>query len=313
MIKITLSAYGRFLLLSLLLVVSCGAFADVTLTVPEKILLWNDKPLVTPDREHKDGTRVQAVDNPSMQVFKADPAKAHGGAVVIFPGGGYVRLAIEHEGYDIARYFNRLGYTAFVVSYRMKEYGAPYPLLDAQRAVRLVRKQAAAYQIDPHRIGVIGFSAGGHVAGSVATRFDYLRDQEAPQLRSISARPDFAILVYPVITMRGEATHQGSKQALLGAAPSVQLEHDYSLETQVSAKTPPVFIVHGAGDKSVPLANSLDFYRALLVHQPRAELHIYQTAVHGFGLRENEGTASYWGEPLVHWLSANGFDQQKAR
>lgn len=275
----------------------------------DPLTLWSEQKPVTPDREKVENGRVFGVDNPSITPFWPENHNADTPlpAVVIFPGGGYVRLAIEHEGYDIARWFNSLGVAAFVVKYRMQEYGFPAPLLDGLRAVRVVRANAEEWGLDANKIGVIGFSAGGHLAASVTTRYDFRESGTTDPLEAVSARPDFSILGYPVVTLQGDDAHAGSRQALLGEQPSAQLLQENSLENQVKAGIPPVFIVHGIGDKAVPVGNSLVFFNEVQKHNPHSELHVYQTNVHGFGMRKDQGTVTAWPEVLKNWLQHNGF------
>lgn len=278
-----------------------GVTSPVSDLPADPIYLWAEKPLVSPDREHIKDQRVYAVDNPAMIPYWPAAQKANGAAVVIFPGGGYVRLAINHEGHDIAKWFAERGVAAFVVKYRMQEHGFPAPLLDGLRAVRQVRKQAAAWGIDPAKVGVIGFSAGGHVAASVATRSDFKVDALDP-LSEISARPDFAILGYPVITLEGDDAHAGSRKALLGENPDPKLVRENSLQRQVSDQVPPTFIFHGIGDQAVPVTNSLQFFNELQKHNKQSELHIYQTSIHGVGMIQGQGTVSNWPQALELWL-----------
>lgn len=295
----------RWFLSFALLSCLCGVSVQVSAELPSQpIYLWSENPLVSPDREYIKDQRVYAVDNPSMTPFWPEPGKANGTAVVIFPGGGYVRLAIDHEGYDIAKWLNARGVVAFVVKYRMKEYGFPANLEDALRAVRLVRSKAAEWQLDAHKIGVIGFSAGGHMAASAATRYDYNPAKDDP-LAAVSARPDFAILGYPVITMEGEDAHAGSRKALLGERPSAQLMHENSLQTQVKADVPPVFMFHGIADQSVPVTNSLNFFAQVQKYNKQSELHIYQSNIHGVGMIQGQGTISSWPQALELWLRQN--------
>lgn len=296
----TLSAFVLFL--------SCLPVVGVADPVPElpvdPIYLWAEKPLVSPDREHIKDQRVYAVDNPSMIPYWPDADKANGTAVVIFPGGGYVRLAIDHEGHDIAKWFAERGVAAFVVKYRMQEHGFPAPLLDGLRAVRLVRNNASEWNIDPAKIGVIGFSAGGHLAASVTTRPDFTFTLDDP-LADISARPDFAILGYPVIALYGPDAHAGSRKALLGENPDPKRLHDNSLQFQVKANVPPVFMLHGIGDQAVPVGNSLAFFTEVQKHNKQSELHIYQTGIHGVGMIQGQGTVSSWPQALEAWMSQN--------
>ena len=266
--------------------------------------LWDEKPLVNPDREHVKDQRVYAVDNPSMTPYWPEAAKANGAAVVIFPGGGYVRLAINHEGHDIAQWFAARGVAAFVVKYRLQEHGFPAPLLDGLRAVRQVRKHAEVWGIDPAKVGVVGFSAGGHLAASVTTRHDFVLANDS--LGKISARPDFAILGYPVISLEGPDAHAGSRKALLGENPDPQLVSDNSLQKQVDAGIPPVFMLHGVGDQAVPVGNSLMFFNDVQKFNKQSELHIYNTGIHGVGMIQGQGSVSNWPQALESWLAALG-------
>lgn len=297
----------RLLLILLFpLLLSSGVVAQVSELPREPLYLWPELPLVTPDREAIQNQRIHGVDNPSMTPFWPAAEKANGAAVVIFPGGGYVRLAIEHEGYDIARWFNERGVAAFVVKYRMQEYGFPAPLLDGLRAVRLVRKHAQAWGLDTGKVGVIGFSAGGHLAASVATRNDFIGASSDP-LKDVSARPDFAVLGYPVITLAGPDAHAGSRKALLGESPTEEALRDNSLQFQVRAEVPPVFMLHGIGDQSVPVGNSLSFFAEVQKHNKQSELHIYQTDIHGVGMIQGQGSVSSWPAALELWLRQNGW------
>lgn len=289
-----------------------GAFVFLLIPLPgvaepvselptEPVYLWAEKSLVEPDREYLKDQRVYAVDNPSMTPFWPEEGKANGAAVVIFPGGGYVRLAINHEGYDIAKWFAARGIAAFVVKYRMQEYGFPAPLLDGLRALRLVRNNAADWGIDPAKIGVVGFSAGGHLAASVSTRFNFTNMLDDP-LADISGRPDFSVLGYPVIALYGTDAHAGSRKALLGENPEPKLLHENSLQYQVTDKVPPIFMLHGIGDQSVPVGNSLAFFTEVQKHNKQSELHIYQTSIHGVGMIQGQGSVSNWPQALEAWL-----------
>lgn len=287
------------------LLLSCLPIVGVTQPVSELLIdpiyLWDEKPLVSPDREHIKDQRVYAVDNPAMIPYWPEADKANGTAVVIFPGGGYVRLAINHEGHDIAKWFAARGVAAFVVKYRMQEYGFPAPLLDGLRAVRQVRKHADEWGIDPAKVGVIGFSAGGHLAASVATRSDFTFALDDP-LGDISAHPDFAILGYPVIALYGPDAHAGSRKALFGEHPEPNKLHENSLQYQVKVNIPPVFMLHGIGDQSVPVGNSLAFFAEVQKHNKQSELHIYQTGIHGVGMIQGQGSVSEWPLALEAWL-----------
>ena len=296
---------SRSILTAFALLLSCLPVIGVANPVRDlpvgPLYLWAERPLVSPDREHVKDQRVYAVDNPSMTPYWPSADQANGAAVVIFPGGGYVRLAINHEGHDIAKWFAARGVAAFVVKYRMQEHGFPAPLLDGQRAVRLVRKNAAQWGIEPTKVGVIGFSAGGHLAASVATRAEFKVDAN-DELAAISARPDFAILGYPVITLEGVDAHAGSRKALLGDNPDPRLVHENSLQFQVTDKIPPVFMLHGVGDQAVPVGNSLVFFTEVQRYNKQSELHVYQTGIHGVGMIQGQGSVSSWPLALEAWL-----------
>ncbi len=269
------------------------------------VYLWDEKPLVSPDREHVKDQRLYGVDNPSITPYWPDPALANGSAVVIFPGGGYVRLSLNQEGHAVAQWFAARGVAAFVVKYRMQEYGYPAPLLDGLRAVRQVRRHAQAWSIQPDKIGVVGFSAGGHLAASVATRSDFALGDDP--YGEINARPDFAILGYPVITLEGPDAHAGSRKALLGESPDPQWVRDNSLHYQVRDHIPPVFLFHGSRDQSVPVSNSVAFFQAVHPYRPESELHIYNSSIHGVGMVQGQGSISSWPEAVEKWLRMLGY------
>lgn len=293
----------KFLLVYLLL---CPPYsvADEAESMSSPIYLWPEKPLVTPDRETIKDQRVYFVDNPSVTPFFPEKTKANGTSIIIFPGGGYIRLAIFHEAFDIAKWFTERGITVFVVKYRMQEYGYPAPLLDGLRAVRLVRSRAAEWNLDPNKIGILGFSAGGHVAASVLTRHDFVTKEEDPLVK-VSAKPDFAVLGYPVISMQATHAHQGSRKALLGENPSAELMAENSLELQVKKDVPPVFMFHGVADQAVPVANSLTFFTEVQKYNANSELHIYQSSIHGLGMVQGQGSISSWPQALDLWLKQN--------
>jgi acetyl esterase/lipase len=273
----------------------------------DSIYLWPDA-LVAPDRERIQDQRICAVDNPSFIPFwplTTAPSEGYS-AVLIFPGGGYTRLAVNHEGYDIARWFSERGVAAFVVKYRLQEYGFPAALLDGLRAMRILRQRAAEWNINPAAIGVVGFSAGGHVAASVALRSGFsAEDQDS--LAEIEARPNFAVLGYPLITLVGSDAHAGCRKALLGDDPDPQLLYENSLQFQVHEDVPPMFIFHGIADQAVPVGNSLAFFDEIAKYSHESELHIYQTAIHGVGMIQGQGSVSGWPVALELWLRQNGF------
>ncbi len=254
------------------------------------------------------GVRISNVIQPNLTVFVPPPGTANGTAVIICPGGGYARLSIDSEGYDVAKRLNEMGVTAFVLKYRLpNDESQPEksitPLLDAQQALRLVRQLAPKYSLNPERIGLMGFSAGGHLAAWAGTQF--ARPVGAGP-GPVSVRPAFLVLLYPVISFRDSLMHVGSRENLLGKTPSAEQVRQYSNEAQVSAQTPPTFIVHAQDDNTVPVQNSLVFYQACLRHNVPVEMHLYPRGGHGFGLH-NATTKDNWTDRLKNWLDTNGW------
>ena len=228
--------------------------------------------------------------------------------VVIAPGGGYEHLAIDKEGVDVAQWFNQHGVAAFVLQYRLgPRYQYPVELYDAQRAIRSVRSQAASFGIDPGKIGMMGFSAGGHLAAMAGTLFDHGNASATDAIDRVSNRPDFLVLAYPVITMDASFTHMGSRQNLLGADPDAALVEKLSTEKQVSAKTPPTFLFATSDDNVVPVANSVAFYKALVDAKVPAEMHLFQHGPHGTGLAQGYPALKIWPDLLAAWMRANGW------
>lgn len=248
------------------------------------------------------------VSRPTVSLFEPHSHDTNRAAVIILPGGTYRGVSLVKEGHDVARAFNELGITAFVLKYRTpserhmldKTRG---PLQDAQRAIRLVRERADQWRIDRNRVGVVGFSAGGHLAATLATQFD---QPVLPQWRSANLRPDFLILVYPVISFSDELTNQASRERLLGAAPAADLIRHYSNELNVTARTPPTFLVHAADDAAVPVGNSMRFAEALHAHHVAVELIVYPSGGHGFGLN-NTTTRDRWIDRCAQWLASQGW------
>lgn len=254
------------------------------------------------------GVRISNVIQPTLTVYLPTREKANGTSVIICPGGGYTRLAMDHEGYDVAKRLNEMGVAAFVLKYRLPNGQSQpdpsiAPLLDAQQALRLVREQAAKYNLNPERIGLMGFSAGGHLASTAGTHFDKpVGDNPGPA----SVRPAFLVLLYPVISFSDSLAHKGSRSNLLGESPAAGQARLYSNELQVTAQTPPTFLVHAEDDKTVPVQNSIVFYQALRRHNVPAEMHLYPQGGHGFGMN-NKTTKDQWTERLQNWLDANGW------
>ena len=249
------------------------------------------------------GVRISTVIIPTLIQFT--PAKPTGMSVIICPGGGYARLAIDHEGVEVAKAFNQQGITAFVLKYRLpndtimidKTIG---PLQDAQQAIRIVRKQAIAWGLNPNKIGIMGFSAGGHLASTAATHFNFSADASIKD--TISVRPDFAILLYPVISFDDSIAHKGSKAKLVGMNPSPEMTKLYSNELQVTKNTPPSFLVHAGDDGTVPVENSIRYYQACIKNKVPVEMHLYPKGGHGFGMN-NKTTSEKWFDNLLSWLN----------
>lgn len=244
---------------------------------------------LTGAEEDLDGGRVANVVNPSITVYKA--SKPNGMTIIMCPGGGYARLAMDHEGHDMAPWLNAQGITYVVLKYRMPNGHYEVPLSDAEQAIRLVRQHAAEWGVRPDRVGIMGASAGGHLAASLATLYG-----------SNETRPDFQVLFYPVISMQPGITHGGSRQNLLGENPSQELEDKYTLEKQVNERAPQAFIMLSADDKTVPAANSIHYFEALLQHQVPATLHVYPTGGHGWGFRDAFAYKRQWTGELEKWL-----------
>jgi acetyl esterase/lipase len=252
--------------------------------------------------------RTSKVSVPTISVFLSPKEKATGTAVVICPGGGYSILATEHEGRDIATWLNNLGIAGIVVKYRLpsdeimkdKTIG---PLQDVQEVFRIVRRNSKEWGIAENKIGVIGFSAGGHLASTISTHFK----EKVYASDSTSCRPDFSILIYPVISMSSELTHMGSRENLLGKNPDQKLVDYFSNDLQVDENTPPAFIVHSADDNAVPVQNSINYFLALKKINIPEELHIYEKGGHGYGLGRNLGTETNWPEACKNWLKARGY------
>ncbi|MHC4728414.1 MAG: alpha/beta hydrolase, partial [Planctomycetota bacterium] len=249
-------------------------------------------------------------DKPNLAIYLPTKEKATGAAVVICPGGGYGHLAMDHEGHQIAQWLNSFGVAGFILQYRHSKsgsgYGHPAPLQDAQRAVRMVRARAREWKVDPGRIGILGFSAGGHLASSAGTHFQNRYYDVKDSIDRVSCRPDFMILIYPVISFTEWCTHKGSRRNLLGNNLRKHLIENLSNEKQVTPETPPTFLVHGNDDKGVPSENSILFYLALRKAKVPAEMHIYENGRHGFGLGNQFGAVSSWPLRCEEWMRGRG-------
>ena len=246
-------------------------------------------------------------DIPALTVFLPRTVAAGTPAVIVCPGGGYVRLASNHEGRQVASFLNSLGVAAFVLRSRLgPRYHHPVELGDVQRAIRLVRARAGMWNLDAARIGVMGFSAGGHLAMSASTMSDAGNAAAADPIDRVSSRPDFAVLGYPVISMTETWTHQGSKTALLGETPDPALAAQLSGERAVAKDTPPTFLFHTNADTTVPPENSIHYYLALRRASVPAELHIFEKGAHGVGLANDDKALSEWSTLLANWLRGRG-------
>jgi acetyl esterase/lipase len=258
-------------------------------------------------RESTDIVRFSKVQSPEIAVFLPSKKNATRQAVIICPGGGYAYLAYDWEGTDVAKLLNSKGITAIVLKYRLpnsKSNITPNlsPLMDAKRAMRIVRANADKWGIQKNNIGIMGFSAGGHLASTLATHFDEGDANSKDSIEQQSSRPDFAVLVYPVITMNKAFTHMGSRTNLLGNNPDSSLVALYSNELQVTKQTPPGFLIHATDDKTVPVENSLRFYEAVKNNGVPVEMHIFPHGGHGFSLAIGKGELESWTDLLITWL-----------
>ena len=253
--------------------------------------------------EHGNPTGISKVTEPTLKIFLADNKNIKNAAVIICPGGGYAHLSNEKEGDNVAVWLNSIGVSAFVLKYRLPsdmimEDKTVGPLQDAQEAMRIVRRHADEWNLDATKIGVLGFSAGGHLASTLSTHYN---DTVYKTNDNISSRPDFSILIYPVISMDETTTHKVSKENLLGEKPSNELIAKFSNEKQVDSNTPTTFLVHATDDKSVVVENSFTYYLALKRHNVPAEMHVYETGGHGFSLGD-DGTNQNWPLACEKWM-----------
>lgn len=273
--------------------------------IPGEIIVDYEEQEIYKDNELQSTSRVVV---PTITLFTPKEIEPNGTSVIIFPGGGYSHLSMNKEGKKVAKWLNSLGITAFLLKYRMpsdlnmrdKTIG---PLQDAQEAVRMVRRNAKKWNLDSNKIGVIGFSAGGHLAATLSTNFSEITYES---IDNTSARPDFTILIYPVISMQKEIAHKGSKEKLLGINPSEKLTKKFSCDLNVNADTPKTFIVHATDDQSVPVENSINYYLALKNNKIQCELHLYEKGGHGFGLGLID-TSKNWTQDCENWIQNNGY------
>ncbi len=253
------------------------------------------------------GQIISKVQKPEMLVYPAKVASNTGSAIVICPGGGYTVLAWDWEGTKIAAWFQELGVTAFVLRYRLPHWESEackskVALMDVQRAMRTVRLKANEYGIDPEKIGVMGFSAGGHLASTLSTHFDEGNSQADLEVEKLSCRPNFSILMYPVITMDTVLAHTGSRKNLIGDAPTSDMELFFSNEKQITESTPPTLLIHADDDQVVIPENSVRYYLGLRKNGVPAALHIYESGGHGFSFAEGQGSVEGWRKVCQDWM-----------
>lgn len=246
---------------------------------------------------------TEPADQPVLFPFHAE--NPNGTAVIVVPGGGYGHLAIDHEGWQVAKWLNSHNISAFVLRYRYAPYRHPVPLGDGMRAVRLVRANAKDWKIDPSKIGMLGFSAGGHLTSSVGTHFNFA-SEAIDEVDKASARPDFMVLIYPVITMTPQFTHPGSRKNLLGENPDAELIDLMSNEKQVTRETPPTFLVHSTTDKGVPCQNSQLFHEACQTHGVTSKFILFNVGAHGYELGGDDPQLSTWPGECINWMKEIG-------
>jgi len=304
-------ALRLFLLISIIIIAGLVSGQDMIIPLWTEALPCENELAIEVTEDENIGRRVAKVHSPEIAVYRPD--QPNGAAVIICPGGGYTMLAYDWEGTTFAEWYNEMGITAFVLTYRLPHWESEecrdqVALMDAARAMRTVRHHADEWGIDDTKIGVMGFSAGGHLASTLSTRFDEGDADTDDEIEKHTSRPDFSILVYPVISMEDGVTHKGSRSNLIGKKPSQADIEYFSNERHVSADTPPTILIHASDDKAVPVGNSLKYYQALIDHNISASLRIYPTGGHGFSFakdKENE-SVMFWTTDLMMWLLQMG-------
>lgn len=294
----------------------CLVLVFNALVAQEVIPLWDNESI--PNYQKSDAQEVipprdilfiQNVQTPTLEIFLPSKQNANGMAVLICPGGGYSGVAYDWEGTDYAKWFNSLGIAAFVLKYRMPQaksvitsYKAP--IQDAQRAIRYIRFNATTFNIDKNNVGVIGSSAGGHLASTLGSHLDEDYYKPIDSIDNEKKRPDFMMLIYPVISMKKNVTHNGSRRNLLGETPSEELVLQFSNETRVTENTPPTFIIHSGDDKAVPIENSIRIYQALVKNNVNTTMHIFPEGGHGYSLGKSKETAPDWTTIAANWIDS---------
>lgn len=283
-------------------------FAFITTTAQDKILkVWpdgapNDNGMTQPEEKYN-GVWVRNVSEAELYVYLPEKNNS-GAAVVICPGGAYIIEAMDIEGYDVASWLKEKGIAGIVLKYRLPYGHRDVPSSDLKQAIRIVRSHAKEWGIDPDKVGIAGSSAGGHLASTVGTHFDYGDKNSDDPLEQLSCRPDFMLLLYPVITFRESFGHMGSRKNLIGETNNWRLVEEYSNEMQVTPETPPTFLVLADDDNTVPPKNSVEFYMALRENKVPAEMHIFRQGGHGFGMKKNNLPVEEWPDLFYNWLKA---------
>ena len=279
---------------------------------PQVIDIWPEgvpdlKPNASPDKEERPGT-FSNIHHPTLVVYAPPAGKARNDTAVVFcAGGGYIHVAVGVDGGDVTKWLNSIGVTVFVLKYRSVEYGHPAPLRDVLRSIRIVRSRASEFGIRPDHIGVMGGSAGGHLSASAGTLYDAPEGRTGAEIDKVNARPDFMVLIFPVLSMQEPYVHKASRNALLGANPSEELKKHLSMELQVTKDTSPAFLVHSTADTTVPVENSLMFFQAMRNAKAPIEMHLYPNGPHGSGMATSLGPISEWPKHCESWMRFNGW------
>ena len=289
-----------FILVAAIATIALGSLNPELVQAQDTLLVWPDG---APGA--KGNTKA---DKPTLTVYLPPEQKANGTGVLVVPGGGYAFVSMEHEGSKIAEWLNSQGIAAFVLDYRIgNRYHYPAPFDDATRAMRIVRKNAQKWSVQSNRLGIIGFSAGGHLASTIGTHWSKGDPNATDPYKKLSSRPDFMILAYPVITMTERYMHEGSRNHLLGKDPDHALAWSLSNETQVTPQTPPTFLAHASNDPVVPVENSIHFYEALRKAGVPVEMHLYEDGPHGFGLAKDNPYLATWTTLCENWMRQHGW------
>lgn len=293
-----------------LVILALALISFTTMAQDFKLKVWPngapDSNGMTIPEETYEGKRVRNVSEAEMYVYLPKIGNNTGAAIVICPGGGYMIEAMDHEGYDMAEWLTTQGVAGIVLKYRLPYGHDQIPLEDAQRALRIVRQKAAEWGINPSKVGIAGSSAGGHLASTAGTKFDLGKPDASDPIEKYSCRPDFMLLLYPVITFREDFGHMGSRVNLIGAGNKWEMVEKYSNELQVTAQTPPTFMILADDDSGVPPRNSIEFYLAMKKFKIPAEMHIFRDGGHGFGMNKKNLSVDQWPNLFAQWMKAQG-------